>query len=216
MARSVATLIGDLVGSRRSTERRELHDSLRAALVAANAVAPGVQPPWVTAGDEFQATYRTVGGALDAALWIRLELHPIPVRFGIGWGAVTVLDANGIQDGPGWWAARAAIDAVGADETRAATRAIRTAYRHRDRADRPGRASTPDPHSINAALACRDHLLDSADDRDIAILKGLMQGMTQAEIATAEGVSTSAVSQRVRRAGIGVILRAHTLLREIR
>ncbi|ETZ44439.1 hypothetical protein L837_3561 [Mycobacterium avium MAV_061107_1842] len=42
---------------------------------------------------------------------MRLLLAPeIDVRFGLGWGAVTVLDAAaGIQDGPGWWTARAAI-----------------------------------------------------------------------------------------------------------
>lgn len=36
---------------------------------------------------------------------------------------------------------------------------------------------------------------------------------TQAELATREGVSASAVSQRVRGDGIGAVLAAHELLR---
>ncbi|MGV0804036.1 SatD family protein, partial [Mycolicibacterium elephantis] len=69
-----------------------------------------IDAPAFTVGDEFQGSYRTVGAAIEAALAIRLAVAPeIDVRFGIGWGAVTVLDAGtGIQDGPGWWTAREA------------------------------------------------------------------------------------------------------------
>ena len=54
------------------------------------------------------------------ALQVRLTAAPaIDVRFGIGWGfEVTILDAStGIQDGPGWWSARDAIEwTAAADE----------------------------------------------------------------------------------------------------
>ena len=39
--------------------------------------------------------------------------------------------------------------------------------------------------------------------------------MTQRELAAAEGISPSAVSQRVRADGLAVILRCHELLRSL-
>lgn len=213
MSTRVATLIGDLVESRLSTGRRALHQDLRDALTTADEQAPGPRPAWITAGDEFQGVYSRVGTALDAALWIRLQLHPAQVRFGIGWGQVTVLDDDGIQDGPGWWAARAAIESVEQQAAQASLRMVRTAF-HLAKAD-PGTAGSPvaDAASVNAALLCRDHLLGSADDRDIAILKGLLMGTSQSDLARAEGISVSAVSQRVRRSGLAVLVRTHELLR---
>ncbi len=104
-----AALIGDVVGSRHAPDRSELHAAVTRALRGLRAGA--IDPPAFTVGDEFQGSYPTVGAAIDAALALRLEVGPrIDVRFGIGWGAVTVLDPDtGIQDGPGWWAAREAI-----------------------------------------------------------------------------------------------------------
>ena len=105
-----ATLIGDVVGSRRVADRSAAHRELNRAL--ADVAAHAIDPPAFTVGDEFQGSYPTVGSAIDAALSVRLAVAPdIDVRFGIGWGAVTVLDVSaGIQDGPGWWAAREAIE----------------------------------------------------------------------------------------------------------
>ena len=107
-----ATLIGDIVGSRRVADRSAAHLALNSAL--RDVAASAIDPPAFTVGDEFQGSYPTVGAAIDAALKLRLAVAPgIDVRFGIGWGAVTMLDASArIQDGPGWWAAREAIDST--------------------------------------------------------------------------------------------------------
>lgn len=43
-----------------------------------------------------------------------------------------------------------------------------------------------------------------------------MSAMTQVEIAAAEGISPSAVSQRVRRDGLGVLVSAAAELRRVR
>src|SRR4051812_28570955 len=98
-----AALIGDVVDSRHATDRSDLHRRVTQAL---GEVAGS--PPAFTVGDEFQGSYPTVGAAIDAALTVRLALDAdIDIRFGIGWGEMTVLDADtGIQDGPGWWSAR--------------------------------------------------------------------------------------------------------------
>ena len=105
-----AALIGDIVGSRRVADRSAAHRAMNRAL--RDVAADAIDPPAFTVGDEFQGSYPTVGAAIGAALSLRLAVAPgLDVRFGIGWGAVTVLDADaGIQDGPGWWAAREAIE----------------------------------------------------------------------------------------------------------
>ena len=100
----------------------------------------------VTTGDEFQGSYATLGAALDAALRVRVQLLPASdARFGIGRGPVTTLDEErGIEDGPGWWAARDAIEAAEEGAERPATRQLRTAYRVAAEED-GGRWSPPPP-----------------------------------------------------------------------
>src|SRR5208337_2882970 len=89
----LATVIGDVVGSRHYTDRRELHRALNRALRSIAGTA--IDPPAFTVGDEFQGSYPGVGAAIDAALTLRLAVAPaINVRFGLGWGEVTVLDAK--------------------------------------------------------------------------------------------------------------------------
>ena len=243
---SPCVLIGDVVGSRGARDRRALHQALEAALAAVDAAVPPVTGLRVTVGDEFQGTYATLGDAVDAALRVRLALLPeVDTRFGLGRGEVTVLDARRrIEDGPGWWAARAAIEDVQEVAGRAATRLARTAYRSAppgdvgasggDPADAgnsgdawdaagagdaaggpPGPADPAEP-AVNAALLCRDHLVGSLSDRSIRLLRGLMDPhTTQRELAAHEGISASAVSQRVRADGIGSVLAAHDLLRDL-
>ena len=222
---SRCVVIGDLVGSRDAPDRRTLHRAVEKALVSANAAVPTVTALRITVGDEFQGSYATLGAAIEAALRVRLALLPAAdVRVGIGRGPVQLLDAErGIEDGPGWWAARAAIEAVEQAAGRAATRHLRTAYhpapelaaaaaadaREPDAAGRGG-----DADAVNAALLCRDHLVGSLSQRSVRLLRGLMDPhTTQSELATLEGISASAVSQRVRADGIGAVLAAEDLLR---
>ena len=227
---SRCVVIGDLVGSRGAPNRRALHRAVEKALVSVNATVPAVTELRVTVGDEFQGAYATLGAAIEAALRVRLELLPAAdVRVGIGRGPVQLLDAErGIEDGPGWWAARAAIEAVEQAAGRAATRHLRTAYRaapddggegaggggdaRGSGAAHGARDDTAD--AVNAALLCRDHLVGSLSQRSIRLLRGLMDPhTTQSELATLEGISASAVSQRVRADGIGAVLAAEDLLR---
>lgn len=205
------TLLGDLVGSRAARDRPALHERVRTALDAVNEVIEADAPLAATVGDEFQGRYATLGGALDAALRVRLSLLPVAdVRVGIGRGAVVDLEAGGaIQDGPGWWSAREAVEVVEASARTPALRHLRTAYRIAE--GETGAA----PDAVNAALACRDELVGSLSDRALRILAGLLAGQSQAALATAEGISPSAVSQQVRSHGIGAILHAHEMLRRL-
>jgi SatD family (SatD) len=203
-----ATLIGDIVGSRHVTDRAAAHRAVNRAL--RDTAADAIDPPAFTVGDEFQGSYPTVGGAIDAALALWLAMAPeIDVRFGVGWGSVMVLDAGaGIQDGPGWWAAREAIEWTAAAQRQPGLALVRTSFR----VDGEARQ---DVDAINAALLCRDHLIGSLDERSIRILKGLLNNHTKKDIAATEGISASAVSQRAGRDGLDLIVQASEYLRSV-
>jgi SatD family (SatD) len=203
-----ATVIGDVVGSRRADDRSALHRHVATALRQVGEGA--IDPPAFTVGDEFQGSYPALGAAIDAALTVRLLVAPdIDVRFGIGWGGVAVLDADaGIQDGPAWWAARDAIRHTAEVQRQAGFMLVRTTFR----ADDDTRA---DVAAVNAALICRDHLLGSLDERSLRIVRGLMTGRTKKELAAAEGISASAVSQRASRDGLDLIVLASQYLRSL-
>ncbi len=208
---SVSTLIGDLVGSRSTVDRRHVHRRLRAAVDGANERFDPVTPLRITVGDEYQGAFASVGQAIDAALWLRLAiLGDVDVRHGIGWGRTAVLENEPrVEDGSGWWVAREAIEEAEAMSRRPGLHAVRTVYRC-DPAS-PGPASDP----INAALLARDQLIGQGDDRWRRILAQLLEGSTQTDIAQEEGVSPSAISQRVRNDGIAVVLATQDLLRSI-
>jgi hypothetical protein len=203
-----ATLIGDVVGSRQVADRRASHQELNRAL--SDIATDAIDPPAFTVGDEFQGSYPTVGRAIDAALSLRLAVAPgIDIRFGIGWGSVMMLDESaGIQDGPGWWAARAAIEWTATAQRQPGLALVRTSFRSHGE-------SRHDARAINAALLCRDHLLGSLDDRSLRILKGLLSNHSKKDIAAAEAISASAVSQRAGRDGLDLIAQASQDLRSV-
>lgn len=202
----VALLIGDVVRSRDTEDRRRLHDTLTAALASVNEDVPALDPLGITVGDEFQGAYARLGEALRARLLLRLTLSPgIDVRLGVGRGAVTVLDeVTRTQDGPGWWGAREAIDHV-KDQARATGwERLRTAYR----------CTGLDPDlaaAVDAAVVCQDLVLGSLDRTEWTILRGIMQGRTQTEVAEQLGISRQAVHQRRKSAALPML--AHSLER---
>jgi len=209
---SVATVIGDVVRSRDASDRSALHADIAKILEEANSELDPTVALRITVGDEFQGCFGTVGQALHATLWLQLQLAPhAGLRHGVGWGKVAVLaDDPRVADGPGWWAARAAIDAVKQEAARSATRHRRTAYQ---RADDTTDGAAPDP--VNAALMCRDQMIGSVSERSLRLLRGTLAGRPQSELAADEGISASAVSQRVRNDGLAVIVAADELLRRV-
>ncbi|WP_123028260.1 SatD family protein [Mycolicibacterium stellerae] len=203
-----ATLIGDVVGSRSVADRAGVHRLMNQAL--RDLAGQALDPPAFTVGDEFQGAFTGVGLAIDAALSLRLAVaSEIDVRFGIGWGDVTMLDETaGIQDGPGWWAAREAIEWTASAQRQPGLALVRTSFR-------AAADTRTDVDAINAALICRDQLLGSLDDRSTRIVKALLSNRTKKDIAAAEGISPSAVSQRSGRDGLDLIVVASEYLRDV-
>jgi len=192
----VHTLIGDIVGSRRLDDRAAAQGRIGVVLDEVSALVRPVQALEPTVGDEFQGAFATVADAALAALLVRLALLPsVDVRCGLGHGEVSVHDGGRrplLQDGPGWWSAREALDVL--SRPRRATE--RTWY------------VGPDAGRVNAFLLTRDALVDRLGERGHRLLAAALRGETQAEIAASEGISRSAVSQQFAR-GVGAVRDAH-------
>lgn len=203
-----ATLIGDVVASRRAADRAGLHDRLMALLDHVNRTCAPTTPLRITVGDEFQGAFTTVGQALQASLRLRVGMLPAhDVRHGLGWGEVGVLEEEPrVEDGPGWWAARDAIHAVQDAQQHPGSRYRRTVYR------RAEGAGGPDPDLVEAGLALRDAAVGALDERSLSVLRGLLEGRTQRELADELGISPSAVSQRVRGDALAALVDADRTL----
>ncbi len=208
------TMIVDLVGSRRHADRAWVHRAFTDALAAVNGTVPAEQPLEPTVGDEAQARYATVEEALRSSLLLRLELpDQLDARTGIGVGPVQHLGHGAVgllQDGPGWWAARDAINEAKARET-GRDRTLRTWYVVADGVPRGG--EHPDPAHVDAFLLLRDEIVSGMLPRSRRLLRGVLDGRTQADLADEEGISASAVSQNLRRSGAYAVQHAHDLLR---
>lgn len=214
---AVATLIGDVIGSRRYSDRGLLQRRLDSALHAAGRRIPAVQPVEVSLGDEFQGVYARPADAVRAALLIRLELLPeIDTRYGLGWGTIEVFDPArrpAAQNGPGWWAARDALTEVEQRAGQTQSRHLRTWF-----VDRTAEDSVDSvPLSAMAGFAVafmsvRDEIIANMDERKLRLLRGVLAGATQAELAEAEGVTQSAVSQLLTRSGAHAVRLAHEQL----
>ncbi len=209
---TATALIGDLIGSRSSVDRHALHERFQRALDDVNAVFSPPTPVRITVGDECQGVLATLGDALSASLTVRLALLPEgDIRHGIGRGHVEVLRTSPrVEDGPGWWAARNAIERVERAEGKAAMRSLRTAFV----ADATGdpAVTSAEEAAINAGLLLRDELVTGLSERALSVLRGLLDGQTQRDLAAELGISASAVSQRVRADGLGAIVAAHRLM----
>lgn len=199
-----ATLIGDVVASRRAGDRAGLHERLMTQLDRVNQTCAPTTPLRITVGDEFQGTFATVGQALQASLRLRVGLLPgHDLRHGLGWGEVSVLEEEPrVEDGPGWWAARDAIHAVQQAQERPGSRYRRTVYRRADG------AAGPDPDLVEAALILRDAAVGALSGRSVSVLRGLLDGQTQRDLAEALAITPSAVSQRVRTDGLAALVDA--------
>lgn len=196
-------VIVDLVRSRDLPDRSDAQRRLVAAFTLANSKVTAIQPLAPTVGDESQALYADVPTALLATLLVRLHLpHPIDCRFGIGAGQYESVGDGGrhpIQDGPAWWSARDAILQTKTKEVRQ-NPSLRTWYLAADGAI-DGLPTIPSVAITNAYLLCRDELVSRMHDRGRRLLLGLLHGQSQVDLARAEGITESAVSQSLRKSG---------------
>ena len=233
----LVAVLGDIVASRRHPSPSDLKDALEGALGVANSRTAPLQRLTLTIGDEFQGLYTKLADALEATLLVRLSLAGVvDVRFGLGYGALTAYHEDRApfeQDGPAWWAARAAVEhAKAMSRQQEMPKGVRTVYvdssllaeegpaasgRHEVAGDE-ARPTTGTPRNVaglvNAFLMCRDELVAPMDARDAETMLSLLEGETLSMIANRQNVTLSAVSQRAISGGMYALRRAHEELRE--
>ncbi|AOX67038.1 hypothetical protein BJK06_16105 [Curtobacterium sp. BH-2-1-1] len=198
----VIAVIVDLVDSRTLDDRAAAQRDVERAFDGTPAVE-AVDPLRATVGDEFQVIYATLTDALVATTTAILALPPtVQIRFGIGRGTVQTIGTGAVgplQDGPGWWSARDAINETHRRED--GRTAFLRAWYH-DAEDRHG----PTERLVNAYFLSRDHIVARLTPRARRIALGLVQGRTQAQIAADEGITPSAVSQSVQKSGVAALV----------
>lgn len=211
----VSTLIGDLVASRKHPDRARLQKATRDTLTRINKLLRPVQALEPTLGDEFQGAFASVPDAIEASLVLRLELLSArdgsDSRYGIGWGEIQVFDRSRAlisQDGPGWWAARSAIERAKEQARWSRAETGRTCFVSR-LADGGSWSA-----SMDAFLLMRDATVERMTDRQHRLLLGIVNGRTQEQIAKREGITQSAVSQSLHHCGALAIVSAQERMRE--
>lgn len=202
----VAVIIIDIVGSRDISDRTAAQRRIDETLVHLRAHGPAalddVRP---TVGDELQGVYATLSDALAATLLLQLALPAdIEFRFGIGVGQIESIPTAGrsLSEGPAWWAAREAIEDVEVASRRWAPQA-----RTRVGAPDGAPASTDELVRVaNAGLLARDRWVSQLSARARRLTFGRVLGRTQRELADAEGISQSAVSQALSAADSAAVV----------
>lgn len=218
-----AAVIVDVVASRAAPSRPALQDRLLDAVAATSARAATrsgdvLDPLAVTVGDELQATCGGVLAAirLVAELRLHLRVDGIDARAGIGWGPILVRDPNRAplaQDGPAWWRARSALDAVAESTAWSGYDRRIAAVLRDDGADDPqadpaapavAAPGLVDPRPLDVApgalleshLALLDRSLGLLDAQDALVVLHDLEGGPTAPLAERLGVGANSVSMR--------------------
>ncbi|GAA3900374.1 SatD family protein [Microbacterium invictum] len=196
----------DIIGSRQLVDRTVAQRTLDEAIARVERDLPlAIRPLRPTVGDEQQGVYPGLDEALAALLLLQLALPDgIECRFGLGIGAIGVVEAVGgdIAEGPGWWAARDAIDHLHALQQRRAPRARTWIAASTELGDEIHRAV----RLANAYLLARDELVVTMSERTRRLTYGRCLGVTQRELAAQEEITQSAVSQALATGGASAIV----------
>jgi hypothetical protein len=210
----VIALIADIVGSRKLSDRGRAQRVIDSTLADLEKQVPLAEEPLrPTVGDELQGVYTSLDRALAATLLVQLALpEGLECRFGLGVGAVESFDSAGgtLQDGPGWWAARKAIETVHAKQQRAAPNARTWVVASPDEDAGVQTAAT----LANSYLLVRDELVGGMNERTRRLALGRCLGRTQRELADQEGITQPAVSQALASSGAAAIVEGFHALQE--
>ncbi|WP_150460567.1 SatD family protein [Nesterenkonia ebinurensis] len=199
MSASSVAVIADVIRSRSFSDRSSLQKEVEELLQAVQAAFPAVRSFSPTVGDELQAVYATRNQALAATLYAGLLQGEGPqLRFGLGEGTTYPVDSSAsqsVEDGPGWWRARQAIEEL--EEIQSRSPQLRSRFIS---------AVPAEDAVVNAYLLARDHICAGFTERTRSYAVGVLEGRSQKEIAAEIGVSQSAVSQSLRGSGAASLI----------
>ncbi len=207
-------VIADIIGSRRLPDRAGAQQSIEATFARVHGDYPVVREPLrPVAGDEFQGVFDSTVHAINAILLIRLALpEGLDCRFGLGQGEVAPVPSStrsdAVPEGPGWWAARAAITMLHRkEETRSRFHGkLANARSWMAVSDAEPLGAQTSASMTNAYLLARDELISAMTPRQRRLAYGSWLGRTQQELAQQEGIRQSAVSQALSSSGVATLL----------
>ncbi|MCK8468033.1 SatD family protein [Microbacterium sp. KSW4-16] len=209
----VIAVLADIVGSRRLDDRTAAQHVLDDTIARVEVDFPlAAQPLTPTVGDEQQGVYLDLSDAMVSVLMIQLRLPDgIAFRFGIGVGEVRPVESvhRELADGPGWYAARAAIETVHEREGRAVPRTRSWIV------GAPGQDEVMESTiaASNAYLLVRDELVGAMSERERRLAYGRLLGRSQQELAAEEGITQPSVSKSLRTAGTAALIEGVAALR---
>lgn len=121
-------IIGDIKNSKELENRSDTQKKLNSLLNDINEKYQEVIAAkfMITLGDEFQGLLCSGDGILDIIEEIQRQMYPVEIRFGIGVGQITT-EINAEMaigaDGPGYYRAREAVEALKRSEQKSKTQA---------------------------------------------------------------------------------------------
>ncbi len=187
MAHYVA-IIGDVVRSRSIERRGEFQERMARCFAALNrdSGAALASPYTLTLGDEFQAVYRRADGVVADTTRLLLGIHPERVRIAWGVGGIaTPINPHAAlgMDGPAFHVAR-----DGLEELKAETRTVLRVF-----------ATESDATELaNASLSLLGHQLNGWKHTSFALLTGLADGRSPAELAKELDITVRGVYKNMR------------------
>lgn len=205
-------VVGDVVTSRRFTDRNALLAGLDACLADVNDAVPGRMALARVADDTFRGTWDDLSDVVRATVRLRIvtddlvlatvddEDEPVDVRVGIARGR---LGHDGAPDAD-------LLEAAEAARVQAQDLPARPKWPPSMRTVAAGDGD--DMALLRAHLVLQDQLFARMDARDRRALLGLLDGERQVDIAADLGITQPAVAKRVRDRGALAIMRAVRLL----
>jgi hypothetical protein len=196
-------LIGDLIASRHSPDRKGLQNRLKALMKQLNDRTPKPMSPYtLTLGDEFQAVFDKADWVFVDIVQIMEALRPDQVRFSLGLGNITTelnIDQAMGMDGPAFYRAREGIN------------------RLKDSGDLLHLDGIPDSWAplAEGTLRLLSQRIQKWEVNRLAILHGLLVGHSVKAIAENLGVTEQAVYKNIRSGGLEAVIQVLSALVEI-
>ncbi len=195
-------IIGDIVKSKNISKRQQLQTDLEEVLDYINTKYHSTIAAkfTITLGDEFQGLLNSPEVLMDIVDYIKVHLHPIKVRFGIGFGDMsTEIKSIAIgADGPAYHVAREAINTVKRGDTKheQSNKDI-LIYSDSIKDDLYDNLDV-----VNSILAVCYFIETKWSDKQREIIKHLMEGAkSQTELADLYNIEQSSISRRIERSG---------------
>lgn len=198
-------MIGDIIGSRKLSDRNEAQLKLQEVLDLVNEKYGEyiLSNFTITIGDEMQGLLKPNAPVYDILVNILEENYPVKIRFGLGLGRLTTDNINREMsigmDGPAFYLAREAIEK--AHKQKGYSIVFKSEIHDSTKEE-----------EINVTLGLLSIIRNLWNERFLSIIKLLRVGMKQKDIADELGVSQPYISELVNKSYWKEVLSSERIL----